>query len=64
MLLSSLFSADLLTFLTGFVVGSLLVFAGFEENVLKLSSSELSKFNHFYDLKTSIVGKVVLERLL
>jgi hypothetical protein len=32
--------------------------------VRKLSSSNLSKFSHIYDLKTSIVGKVVSERLL
>jgi hypothetical protein len=35
-----------------------------EENVCKLSSSELAKFSHFYESKTSIVGKVVSERLL
>jgi chromosome segregation ATPase len=64
MLLSSLFPVGLLISLTGFVVGSLLIFAGFEENVRKLSSSELSKFSHFYDFKTSIVGKVVSKRLL
>jgi hypothetical protein len=32
--------------------------------VRKLSSLNLSKFRHIYDLKTSIVGKVVSERLL
>jgi hypothetical protein len=37
MLLSSLFSVDLLTFVTSFAIGSLLVFAGFEENVGELS---------------------------
>jgi hypothetical protein len=41
-----------------------LVFVGFEENLRKLSSSNLSKFSHIYDLKTSIVGKVVFESLL
>jgi hypothetical protein len=64
MLLSSSCSVDLLDVLTCFVAGSLLVFAGFEENVRKLSSSDLSKFSNIYDLKASIVGKVISERLL
>jgi hypothetical protein len=32
------------------------------ENVQKHSSSDLSRFNHIYNLKTAIVGKVVSER--
>jgi hypothetical protein len=60
-----LHSADLLAFLTYFFFAvSLLVFAGFEENVQKLSSADLTSFRHTYDLKASIVGKVVSERLL
>jgi chromosome segregation ATPase len=39
-------------------------FVGFEENVRKLSSLDLTSFRHTYDLKASIVGKVVSERLL
>jgi predicted RNase H-like nuclease (RuvC/YqgF family) len=35
-----------------------------EENARKLSSSELASFQKTYDLKASIVGKVVSKRLL
>jgi septal ring factor EnvC (AmiA/AmiB activator) len=40
------------------------VFAVFEENTRKLSSSKLASFQKTYDLKASIVGKVISERLL
>jgi predicted nucleic acid-binding Zn-ribbon protein len=39
-------------------------FTVFEENTQKLSSSELASFQKTYDLKASIVGKVISERLL
>jgi DNA repair exonuclease SbcCD ATPase subunit len=41
-----------------------MIFAGFEEVVRKLSSSELASFHKTYDLKASIIGKVTVERLL
>jgi hypothetical protein len=40
-----------------------MIFAGFEEFVRKLSSSELASFRKTYDLKASIVGNVIAERL-
>jgi hypothetical protein len=41
-----------------------MIFAGFEETVRKLLSSELASFRKTYDLKASIVGKITTERLL
>jgi hypothetical protein len=40
------------------------VFAVFEENTRKLSSSKLASFQKTYDLKASIIGKVISERLI
>jgi hypothetical protein len=40
-----------------------MIFAGFEEFVRKLSSSELASFRKTYDLKASIVGNVIAEHL-
>jgi predicted RNase H-like nuclease (RuvC/YqgF family) len=62
-LISSLFYADLLTFLTDLVCRFPLVFTGLEENVRKHSSSNLSRFNLIYNEKTTIVSTVVSERL-
>jgi hypothetical protein len=47
-----------------FVILGFMSFAVFEENARKLSSSDLASFKKTYDLKTSIVGKVVSKRLL
>jgi hypothetical protein len=41
-----------------------MIFAGFEGAIRKLSSSELASFRKTYDLKASIVDKVIAERLL
>jgi chromosome segregation ATPase len=43
---------------------SVVIFAGFEETVRKLSSSELASFHKTFDLKASIAGKVTTEQLL
>jgi chromosome segregation ATPase len=40
-----------------------MIFAGFEEAVRKLSSSELASFRKTYDLKASIIRRVTTERL-
>jgi uncharacterized protein YeeX (DUF496 family) len=59
-----LYSGGLLTSLKFFVILGFTSFAVFEENARKLSSSELANFKKTYDLKASLVGKVVSERLL